>query len=375
MAVTDLWHYKNRQPCTLCRAKTAGTPTTRHGKGLRWRVVVGDHPTRYFATKTDAETWETHLKSKPIMAGSETVTILVGLWLAGKQGLSPRAVKACTGDAAHVRARWGTLAASDLRRHEIQAWLAGLTVQVVRGEWVDDEPGGQVWVSQPVTKPASEALRRRLLQCLAGALQIAVEQGHLERNPCDGVRIPKDHRREAHFLTVAEVTGLADAAGKYRALVWLLAATGLRIGEAAALRVGDVDAARGRLRVTRAKGMRGRDVPVPATVLAMLPLTDRDVGELLFTNRDGGPVDVDHWRSRVWRRALRDTGLTGVRIHDLRHTAASWAIAAGADVKAVQSMLGHASATLTLDTYGHLLDSRLDEVAGRIDATLTADSS
>lgn len=116
------------------------------------------------------------------MAGSETVTILVGLWLAGKQGLSPRAVKACTGDAAHVRARWGTLAASDLRRHEIQAWLAGLTVQVVRGEWVDDEPGGQVWVSQPVTKPASEALRRRLLQCLAGALQIAVEQGHLERN-------------------------------------------------------------------------------------------------------------------------------------------------------------------------------------------------
>ena len=59
-----------------------------------------------------------------------------------------------------------------------------------------------------------------------------------------------------------------------------------------------------------------------------------------------------------------------MRIHDLRHTAASLAIASGADVKAVQRMLGHASATMTLDLYGHLWDRGLDDVADRMDAMM-----
>lgn len=353
MAVIDLWRGRD------------GKPTARDGRGRRYRVEVPGHPTKSFHAKRDAQQWERELMGRGLRRGG-TINVgeLVKLWLAGKEGLSRRGYRACRGDASHVRGRWEYVAAGDVARHEVQAWLAGLTVTVRRRDAAGE--------SREVTKPASEALRRRLLQCLAGALQIAVEQDVIERNPCDGVRVPRDHRREPRFLSVAEVGRLADAAGeRYAPMVRLLATSGLRIGEAAALSVGDVDVQRRRVRVRQAKGLRGRDVPVLASVLAVLPLAERDAGDPLFTNRDGGRVDVDHFRSRVWRRALAEAGLIGTRIHDLRHTAASLAIASGADVKAVQSMLGHKSATLTLDTYGHLLDSRLDDVAARLDAMFT----
>jgi integrase len=74
----------------------------------------------------------------------------------------------------------------------------------------------------------------------------------------------------------------------------------------------------------------------------------------------------------VFIPAVEATGLTGLTPHGLRHTAASLAIAAGADVKVVQTMLGHASATMTLDLYGHLYADRLDEIADRMDAARTA---
>jgi len=67
-------------------------------------------------------------------------------------------------------------------------------------------------------------------------------------------------------------------------------------------------------------------------------------------------------------QAARLIGVADLRPHDLRHTAASLAIAAGADVKVVQQMLGHASAAMTLDQYGHLFTDRLDEVADALDA-------
>ncbi len=82
-------------------------------------------------------------------------------------------------------------------------------------------------------------------------------------------------------------------------------------------------------------------------------------------------------RSRTFQRAVFDqasaaVGLEGLTPHALRHTAASLAIAAGADVKVVQQMLGHKSATMTLDLYGHLFPDRLDTVADAMDAARAA---
>jgi hypothetical protein len=67
-------------------------------------------------------------------------------------------------------------------------------------------------------------------------------------------------------------------------------------------------------------------------------------------------------------RAVAAAGVAPLRIHDLRHTTASLAIAAGADVKTLQTMLGHASAVMTLDRYGHLMPGRGEDVADRLDA-------
>lgn len=110
-----------------------------------------------------------------------------------------------------------------------------------------------------------------------------------------------------------------------------------------------------------------RDVPIPVLLVDDLSryVDGKTPTELVFTGvRGGGPL-----RSAIFRRAI---GIPGLHPHELRHTAASLAIASGADVKVVQQMLGHSSATMTMDTYGHLFSDRLDEVAQALDAARTA---
>lgn len=91
---------------------------------------------------------------------------------------------------------------------------------------------------------------------------------------------------------------------------------------------------------------------------------------LVFTTKRGSEVRLRNWRNREFGKAVTAACLDGLGLtpHKLRHTAASLAIAAGADVKVVQAMLGHATATMTLDRYGYLFPDRLDEVAEAMDA-------
>lgn len=161
----------------------------------------------------------------------------------------------------------------------------------------------------------------------------------------------------------------AAFARAYGPMVMLLGSTGIRLDECCALLVGDVDAERRRLRVRKSKTSVARDVPIPASVLALLDL-DRGADEWLFASPRGARTNARNWRERRFYPAAERAGLEGVRPHDLRHTAASLAIASGADVKAVQRMLGHQSATMTLDRYGHLWDMGLDELADRMDGVL-----
>ncbi|WP_434332838.1 tyrosine-type recombinase/integrase [Microbacterium sp. CGR1] len=117
-----------------------------------------------------------------------------------------------------------------------------------------------------------------------------------------------------------------------------------------------------------------RSVPFPAFLEP--PLRARAAGkqpqEPLFVSSRGLEMRNGNFRKRVFLPALkrlqeRDARFPTVTVHDLRHTAASLAISAGANVKAVQRMLGHASAAMTLDVYADLFDDDLDHVAGRLD--------
>lgn len=125
------------------------------------------------------------------------------------------------------------------------------------------------------------------------------------------------------------------------------------------------------MKVGPVKNHERRSVPVLASMVEELrPLAERrERTELVFTGADGTHLKYTTFRPNVFDAAVKSAGLDGLGItpHKLRHTAASLAIAAGADVKVVQLMLGHKSAAMTLDVYGHLWPDRLDEVADVLD--------
>jgi len=85
----------------------------------------------------------------------------------------------------------------------------------------------------------------------------------------------------------------------------------------------------------------------------------------VFTAANGEPLQLSNFRSRIWQPACVEAEVAPLRIHDLRHTCASLAIAADADVLVLQRMLGHASAAMTLDRYGHLMPGQAESVAER----------
>ena len=177
-------------------------------------------------------------------------------------------------------------------------------------------------------------------------------------------------------------------------VVRFLAYTGLRWGEMAALQMCDFDMLRRRVNVSRSvtefnglvwstpKTWERRSVPFPASLsdeLAAL-MVGKGRDDLVFTSGRGEVLRVSNYRRGVFASAVEvcrklDNAFPIITPHDLRHTAASLAVSAGANVMAVQRMLGHAKASMTLDVYADLFDEDLDGVADRLDTAIrsTAD--
>jgi integrase len=239
------------------------------------------------------------------------------------------------------------------------------------------------WVTELRGSGLSAASVRQARQILHAALEVAVTDGILPRNAVDPVSPPSVRPRRQLFLTEAELGSLAEAAEQRQetmgSLVLLLGWSGLRWGEAVALRGRRVDVARRRIHVVEAvtevggrlewgtpKTHEGRTVVVPRFVAEALPLGGPD--SLVFTAPKGGPLRTSNFRRDVWHPACRRSGMPeGLLVHDLRDTAASLMIASGASIKAVQRALGHASAKITLDTYGGLFEGDLEDLADRLE--------
>ena len=181
------------------------------------------------------------------------------------------------------------------------------------------------------------------------------------------------------YLTVGQLNRLADESGRYSSLVLLLGVGGLRWGEAAALRVSDIDFLRRRIELHRnavtvgrqtyvgtLKSNKNRTVALPPFVIDALAQTAEGKGrdELLWPSQTGSylapPAARESWLSGAVARCQKaDPTFPRVTAHALRHTAASLAISAGANPKVVQRMLGHAWAAMTLDVYADLFESDL----------------
>ena len=209
-----------------------------------------------------------------------------------------------------------------------------------------------------------------------------IKDGRLPRNPAIGVDLPRLTSTKRRYLRHDQLHALATASGRYRVLVLTLGYCGLRWGEASALRVHSIDLERGRLNITDAvtevngetvfgspKSHQARWLPVPAFLLEDLraEIAGKDPDDLVFASPHGAVLRVANFRRGYFDRAAKQIRVSGLVPHELRHTAASPAISEGASVKSVQRMLGHASATLTLDRYGHLFPDELDDVARRMD--------
>ncbi|MGW9167905.1 site-specific integrase [Agromyces sp. NPDC055658] len=259
----------------------------------------------------------------------------------------------------HVLPRWSTTKLSDVGHADVQKWVNGLSTHL------------------------SPSTTRQTHLVLSGVLKFAVRDGRLVRNPCDDIRLPRITRKERGYLTHEQVAALAAASEPYGDVVQLLAYTGLRWGEMAGLKVSRVDLQRRRLdiaeAVTEPRGLitwgtpkthERRSVPFPEFLIAALEkrMDGKRPDDILFVGQDGGVLRNSNFRSRYFTKALKavmaeDEDFPRITPHDLRHTAASLAVSAGANVKAVQRMLGHKSAAMTLDVYADLFDDDLDAVA------------
>jgi integrase len=242
--------------------------------------------------------------------------------------------------------------------------------------------GVETWVSALGAKGAGATTVLRAHGVLSGILGDAVKGKRLAANPCKGIEnLPRKMARRHIYLTADDVARLADESGQHRALVLTLAYCGVRWGEAVALRVRDIEFLRRRLSVHQnavqlgvdhavgpTKGRTARSVPVPATVLDALSVQCQGKGPGDLVSGDGTylprPKSADGWFAGAVKRA----GIQPITPHDLRHTCASLAISAGVNVLALQRMLGHTSAKVTLDTYADLFDTDLDAVAERLEA-------
>jgi integrase len=213
----------------------------------------------------------------------------------------------------------------------------------------------------------------------------------IARDPSAGVVLPRRRRADAAMTipTPAEVGALLHAADDFAAFVALCAFAGLRLGEAAGVQVGDVDHLRRRLTVARQvqreyggvvqirppKYGSERVVHLPDGLVTILNdhigrTGSFDPGRWLFGGKGDQPLHHSSVRRR-WERTLKAAGLSGIKLHDLRHYFASGLIAEGCDVVTVQRALGHSSPSVTLDTYSHLWPSAEDRTRAAAGAMLS----
>ncbi|MFI1948578.1 tyrosine-type recombinase/integrase [Streptomyces virginiae] len=216
----------------------------------------------------------------------------------------------------------------------------------------------------------------------------AARRSLIPSNPFTDHELPRKVDGGEHvYLSHEEVERLAQAAGELRLMIYIAAYTGPRFGEITALTVKRVDIERAEIRVVEAwskiksgyviketKNFERRTLPVPSFLMDELSahVKGKSPDDLLFSS--GGERLTRSAFTSQWNAAVKGAGLTGKGLtpHKLRHTAASLAIAAGANVKDIQTMLGHKSAALTLDTYGHRWPEGLRTVASRMDVARRA---
>jgi integrase len=349
-----------------------GSPIPCEDKGNKGKNAAIAALTRWrdelLAAEGEAEAAEARSASLSGVTVSEYLTTYLGR-LVSSQHVERSTMTGYEASARKIAESLGGVGVTELTTAQIQAWESQL-------------------LNADGLSPRSVIKHHRLL---SQALKAAVEAGQLAANPCEGVKLPKNRREQPHAMTKDAASKLlgtlaAMPQGRTVAAARIALTSGLRVGEVCGLTWADVDTASGVLHVNKAVGVGGggayvkapknpysvRDVPLTPQLRAVLDARRAEVmaeaerldvlptPEQLASCYVIGGLDGQHVTpnviSREWGQ-LRDVlGVTDanghpLKFHDLRHTWATIAVQSGADIKSVSAIMGHADASMTLNTY------------------------
>ncbi len=287
----------------------------------------------------------------------------------------------------------------NVRRHLVPR-LGGVPLQQLTRATVKAAYQDLALHGSPTGRPLNPKTVHNIHLTLRKALRDAVEDRLLSHNSADGAHRLHADRPEMRTWTAEQVSAFLTAvADRDDFALWRLAATtGMRRGELVGVRRTDIDLEAGTVQVQqqRVRGMSGytygppktargrRSIPIDSGTIAALRahlraqgvirpafgLGYQDAG-LVFARADGTPLDPDSV-SGAFEQIVRRLGLPVIRLHDLRHTHATLALAAGVHPKVVQERLGHSSVTMTLDLYSHSVPGMQADAADRIAALIDA---
>jgi len=401
--VIDLWKNRDGTPSKLANGRWAEGKGKPQGVGNRWRGwYVGDdgkQHTKRFRTEVEAEAWANTERGKVVTnqwvspsVGTDAFGSVANRWLQTKTNVKPKTLAGYQSILdTIVLPRWGNTELKSISYGEVLPWLAGLSVN-----------GSQLGSGLE----ASRILQT--YQLMGAVFKWAVKMGLASKNVMAEIDarhdLPSESAREVTPLTHVQLLGLAERIGKFDTLTLVLGYCGIRFGEASALRRGSVRDGKLLIResatpvrglgmvTTGTKTGKQREVAVPPPLwqrlAAELP-TESDAlvfpgngGENLTLGQYRPPFDRGVRAMQAWAEAQRNRELLvgdlddhlqprtpvfpRITPHALRHTAASLLISSGANIKVVQQQLGHASASMTLDRYGHMYRDDLVEAARRL---------
>jgi integrase len=387
--------------------------TGRHGQGKRWQARWvddgGNERSKAFDRKADAQRHITEVTTSittgtyadPKRSGV-TFGVVAEAWLKGKEAAARRRAPKTIGGYRGlldvvILPKWENEPLKDITHERLQTWV----------NWLSTDPAAR----QHVRKSAPDAglSPARVIQTHQVVSQIftyAIRAKYLAVNPADHIELPSKAQGKDLALNhdqvrqLAEETANAEGAVRHRSgmapaqtspeglatMVRLLAYAGLRYGECAALRVGNVDIENRLIRVgSSITGVRGkgrvegdtkthqrRNVPILTTAItdevAQL-IAGRDPSEFLFPGPDGESMSNGWFRAR-FDKAVAKLGLEGVTPHTLRHTAGSLAIQetpTATGVLLASKLLGHRNITTTANVYSHVIEGDWDTLAAAMD--------
>lgn len=339
---------------------TKRTKKNRSGEvtGHVWRALYrydGQEVSKHFRRQVDAHNWLDEVtadvvKDEYIAPSDRALTVdqWCDQWILTQRANRASTQRQAKSDLERIRGAFGDLPLKDVRPSMVKAWL------------------GEMLTGEELAASTVAKLRRRLSQVMSAA----VEDRMLTRNPVTrATLVDTDGEEDPFWYSQEQVWSLYDSYGDLGGAVLLGAFAGLRIGEVCGLRTSDVDWQRGVISPAvqwpceplKTKESR-KSIPVPMQLITLLNRHVTPGSQWVITDQVG--QQVPPWRLQRLHRDVRPDDRA--RFHDLRHFFASMLLAQGANVVEVQHRMRHKKASITLDTYAHLMEDNAESTRSMV---------